>query len=300
MNDDIERRTLPWMTLGFDWDGLAVAAAAFLAALLLGWIWAPLFWIGFAATILALAAARWAQRTPPDIADAILAPCDGRVVTIEDVEPPPELRLSARVMKRVRISSSPFATNKVYAPMAGSITALDLKQGEAAAPVAIRHDAEGLTRAMITVESGREQAGLMLASGGLGPRIELTAEANDIIRLGRTLATRRLGGWCELYLPRGVALRIWPGQMLTGGETLIGRLTPDADDGLFEEDKARATRREAAPPPADDEPPANLDEAADSLEDEPYPEPDEVSSPEDPAAIFARLREAARKHGESD
>ena len=31
-----------------------------------------------------------------------------------------------------------------------------------------------------------------------------------------------------------------------------------------------------------------------------YPEPDEVEAPEDPAAIFARLREAARKHGESD
>ena len=35
-------------------------------------------------------------------------------------------------------------------------------------------------------------------------------------------------------------------------------------------------------------------------EDDDYPSPDEVSVPEDPAEIFARLREAARKHGEED
>jgi phosphatidylserine decarboxylase len=62
MSEDFERQSLPWMSTGFDWEAVAAAAGAFLAALLLGWIWAPLFWIGFAAMAIALAAGRWARR----------------------------------------------------------------------------------------------------------------------------------------------------------------------------------------------------------------------------------------------
>ena len=54
----------------------------------------------------------------------------------------------------------------------------------------------------------------------------------------------------------------------------------------------------AAPVAAAQAEPEPVVEEEDFFDD--YPEPDEVEAPEDPAAIFARLREAARKHGESD
>ena len=41
MTDEIERRSMPWLNVVFDWEGVAAAAAAFLASLLLGWIWGP-------------------------------------------------------------------------------------------------------------------------------------------------------------------------------------------------------------------------------------------------------------------
>jgi phosphatidylserine decarboxylase len=61
-------------------------------------------------------------------------------------------------------------------------------------------------------------------------------------------------------------------------------------------------RKKEAAPVAAAPAAATAEEVAAEDEDffDDYPEPDEVSAPEDPAAIFARLREAARKHGESD
>lgn len=314
MSDEADRQSLPWMNTGFDWEAVAAAAGALLAALLLGWIWAPLFWIGFAAMAIALAAGRWSRRTPPDLAYGVVAPCDGVVVSVGYGDAPAALRLRRESLVRVRIASSPIATNKLYAPMAGGVEVVSLKQGEAGQPFALKPDEEGLSRAYVTFESQNEQAGIVLTTGGLGPRIELSVDPADVVRLGRSFGTRRLGGWCDIYLPADIRTHVWPGQTLIGGETVIAHFRSSVADDAGDEDSAlagmaataaaaSAQAREAAAiatgeAPADSEVEAAVEEFLDAEDD--YPEPDEVSAPEDPAAIFARLREAARRHGEGD
>lgn len=299
MADELDRRAMPWLKAGFDWESVAAAAGALLIALLLGWIWSPLFWVGFAAVIVSLAAGRWSRRTPPDIVEGVVAPCDGVIVSIELSDVPNELRFAGQTATRIRIASAPVSTNKVYAPIAGSIEALGLTQGEASVPLAMSPDDEGLTRAFATFESQGEQVGIRLVSGGLGPRIELLAEAGGITRLGRVFATRRLGGWCDVFLASGRGLMVWEGQSVTGGETVIGRLKvePTHAGDFFEADDAVLVEKRGTTPA-----PATTSEPEPEVEffDDDYLEPDEISVPEDPAAIFARLREAARKHGESD
>ncbi|MFN4101268.1 MAG: phosphatidylserine decarboxylase [Pararhodobacter sp.] len=307
MSDETERQSLPWMRTGFDWEAVAAAAGAFLAALLLGWIWAPLFWIGFAVMVLALAAGRWSRRSPPDLAYGVVAPCDGVVVSVGYGDAPAALRMKGESLVRVRIASSPAATNKLYAPMAGGVAIVSLKQGEASQPIAPKPDAEGLSRAYVTFESQGEQAGVVLATGGLGPRIELNVDPGDIVRLGRSFGTRRLGGWCDVFLPADIRTHVWAGQTLIGGETVIAHFRSSVSDDALDDDFAALRSTVAAPAPG-----AAMGAAAatatvmpqaeeeDELVEDDYPEPDEISAPEDPAAIFARLREAARRHGEGD
>ena len=296
--DDLEHKSTPWLNGGFDIEGVVAAFAVFLGALLLGWLWAPLFWLGFIAFVAVLLATRWAGRTPPAMASAIVAPCDGIVASVTPMEAPAELRMNDSRVTRVRISSAPVSTNKVYTPISGSLEHVALEAGDSSIPIAMRPDDEGLARAWLCFESQGQQVGIRLASGGFGPRIDIEMNAGDIARLGKPCGTRRLGGWCDLYIPASAGQLIWPGQTLVGGETVIGRLRTDTEEDDFED--AFEIEREAAAGVAEEDPfdPVIAD---DDEEDEQYVSPDEAEvSEEDPAVLFARLREAARRSEEGN
>jgi hypothetical protein len=105
------------------------------------------------------------------------------VLSIQGEEPPTALRLFPGSYVRIRITSSPLSTNKLYTPIAGGVDLITLAQGEPSVPMALRPDDEGLTRAYVSFESAGEQAGLALSTGGFGPRIELDVETGDVVRL---------------------------------------------------------------------------------------------------------------------
>ncbi len=283
MLDDLDRKSMPWLSGGFDIEGVAAALAALLVALLLGMFWGPLFWIGFVAFLAVMLAARWSGRTPPDMASAIVAPCDGVVVSIEPAsETPQELRLGDAPAVRVRISSAPYTTNKIYTPISGSLETVIVEAGDSSVPLAMRPDDTGLAKAYLTFESRSQQVGVRLSSGGFGPRLDIDMVAGDIARLGRALGTRRLGGWCDVYMPASAGQLIWQGQTLVGGETVMGRLKSEAEPETLDEIVA----------PTEDAFEPKLDEIE---EDDDYPSVEEADMSDDPAVLMARLREAARR-----
>ena len=190
---------------------------------------------------------RWARRTPPDLAYGVVAPCDGVVVSVGYGDAPAALRMKGESLVRVRIASSPVSTNKLYAPMAGGVEIVSLQQGEPGQPISIKPDNEGLTRAYVTFESQGEKAGIVLTTGGLGPRIELAVDHGDVVRLGRSFGTRRLGGWCDVYLPADIRTHVWAGQTLIGGETVIAHFRSSIEDDV--EDAEAGYEGAAAPRP---------------------------------------------------
>jgi phosphatidylserine decarboxylase len=282
MTDDLERKTTPWFNGGVDWEAVAAALTALLIGLLLGVLWSVLFWIAFVAMIAALMAGRWSTRAAPDLANGIVAPCDGVVVSITRADAPGELRLTDGETTRIRISSSPATTNRLYAPIAGSLESLITEDGERSVPLAMRPDSDGLAVSYLQFESRGQQVGVRLATGGFGPRQELEVETGDITRLGRVFGKRRLGGWCDVYVPADTGQLVWPGQTLIGGETVLGRLkSGDAEDAF-----------ETMSGEAGELPLGVTDE--DIVEDDDYPEPDEADTPDDPAVMLARLKEATK------
>lgn len=282
MTEDLERKTTPWLTGGIDWEGVAAALTALLIGLLLGMLWSGFFWIGFAAMVVALMAGRWARRTAPDLADGIVAPCDGVIVSVSRTDPPGELRMTDSTTTRIRISTSPAATNRLYTPIAGTLESLITEDGDRSVPFAMRPDTDGLAVSYLLFESRGQQAGVRLATGGLGPRQDLEVEAGDILRLGRVFGKRRLGGWCDVYVPAGAGQLVWPGQTLIGGETVLGRLGSANDDDAFANMSGEAG-----------ELPLGVTEE-DVLEEDDYPEPEEADTPDDPAVMLARLKEATK------
>ena len=93
--------------------------------------------------------------------------------------------MSGAETTRIRISSSPASTNRLYAPIAGSLESLITEEGENSTPIAMRPDADGLAVSYLMFESRTQQVGVRIATGGLGPRQEIEVETGDILRLGR-------------------------------------------------------------------------------------------------------------------
>lgn len=299
-DEDFSRKSFPWLRAGFDLEGYVGALAAWLVGILLGIVWGPLFWIGFVAAIVILFATRTAERTPPEAEDLITAPTDGLVVSVGGATPPDELRLQGAGWTRIRISVGPTKTNGVHAPMDGAIDHVILETGDPAAFAAMKPDRPGLAVAYVSLESGSRAVGLRLATGGLGPRLEIANEAGDAVRLGRNIGTLRLGGWCDLYVPASVEVLPRPGQTLICAETVIGRFGSAAAD-LFERDDERT---EPAPEPKDETPAPEPVEAELVIEEEDELTLEQLAGAEaksdseedeDVSEMFARLRKEAKK-----
>lgn len=299
---DLSRETFPWLRSGFDLEGYVGALAAWLVGILLGILWAPLFWIGFIAAIIILLATRTAERTVPDAEDIVVAPSDGMIVSVGGATPPDELRLEGAGWTRVRVSVGPTKTNGICAPMDGAIDHVIRETGDPAAFAATKPDRAGLTIAYVALESGDRSVGMRYATGGLGPRLEIDKEAGDAVRLGRGIGTLRLGGWYDLYVPSEIRVLPVPGQTLIGSETIIGRFGGTSSDQVDrgEAEKIEPTIDEdLAEDPVEAELVMDEDDEltleALSGEDEPVDKEDE-----DVSEMFARLKKEARKIQDDD
>ncbi len=278
-----------WARTGFDLEGLVGAAAAWLIGLLLGALWGPLFWIGALLAAGVLMASRYQSRTPPDAANLVIAPCDGVVESVRSAMPPTELRLPPGERLRVRIASSPASANTLHAPITGEIRSVILEDPNPSIVFATAPELAGLAVAHVAYGSVGEAVGVTAATGGFGPRLEITSETGDAVRAGRTVGKRRLGGWCDVYLKPEARLLVQPGQTLVGGETVLCRLSTATVREDPPEDRAAVAARMAEP--AGDEPVAAVPEekAGETLP--------AGTLDEDSERLFEKLKKTAREAG---
>jgi len=294
-----------WARTKFDLEGIGGAAAALLVGVLLGWLWSPLFWIGFVAAIGILMATRSQKRVAPDLANLVVAPCDGIVHSIVKALPPTELRLEGGEWLRLRISSSPFVTNPIYSSLTGEISSIIMEEPDSSVITATHPELPGLAAAYICLSSLGQQIGCAVATGGFGPRLEMVSEAGDPVRTGRVIGKRRLGGWCDVYLAADAKLLVSQGQTLIGAETVLCRLlrsaeeTQEMPEAVFAPEEVEETLDEVGHVKEDEA--SALEELADeeSVEETPDVEEaddDEVVDPEDAVAeLFKKLTDNEKK-----
>ncbi|MEQ8559476.1 MAG: hypothetical protein RIB03_14250 [Henriciella sp.] len=314
----VSDRTFPWFQSGFDLEGIVGFLAAWLLGILLGMLWGPLFWLAFIPGIVLLFATRTAERVTPENSSLIVTPCDGVVVSVEEADAPDELRMPGPV-QRIRISSSPFSSNNIHSPIAGTVDHLVREEGAAEAFAAMKPDNASLEQLFFAINGEPVQVGLRIATGGLGPRLETRTDAGDRVVAGKTIATRRLGGWCDVYLPLEGRVMVEPGRTLIGGETTLLALgdlvdssfetpepafeaedpTPETVPPEVAEDVEEDVAEDEAPPTPETTPPEVAEEVEDDIDSEDLDPDDPRRS--DPAEMFARLRRQANKiHGEDD
>jgi phosphatidylserine decarboxylase len=164
-------------------------------------------------------------RVPPSRPGAILAPADGRVVSVAPGIPPSELGLGPAPRWRVSIFLSVLNVHVNRVPVAGTVTRIAYRHGAFLnASLDKASDANERNAIALRLSDGRELAVVQIA-GLIARRILCSLREGDSVRGGDRLGIIRFGSRTDLYLPENVQPLVCEGQTMIGGETVIAELS---------------------------------------------------------------------------
>ncbi len=163
-------------------------------------------------------------RVPPMRAGAIVAPADGRVVSVAPGVPPAELGLGQATRWRVSIFLSVLNVHVNRVPADGTVTRIAYRHG-AFLNASLDKASEDNERNAVALRlpDGRELVVVQIA-GLIARRILCSLREGDAVHGGERMGIIRFGSRTDLYLPEGVVPLICEGQTMIGGETVIAEL----------------------------------------------------------------------------
>ncbi len=198
------------------WPFIFPPAAAAGILVLMGW--------GGAASIFALAALaflgffRDPERTPPPVPGAVLAPADGKVMDVAEVE---DQWVGAAV--RMSIFLSPLDVHVNRSPVAGLVHDVEYAPGRFLA--AYRNEASEVNqRCTVSLDGDGTRVAVRQIAGVLARRIVCRVRAGDELAAGERYGMIRFGSRTDLIAPRSLDVRVRVGDRVTGGESIMGML----------------------------------------------------------------------------
>ncbi|MBT3478520.1 MAG: phosphatidylserine decarboxylase family protein [Candidatus Marinimicrobia bacterium] len=160
------------------------------------------------------------QRTIPMDEKLIISPADGKVVKVTDINDP-EVGESAKL---VSIFLDVFNVHANRVPIDGTVSSVERKSGKFLA--AFDHKASDENEQVVTVldhHSGKYK--IKQIAGLIARRILCYAEVGSKMHKGGRLGFIRFGSRTDLIMPNHVAVQVEVGQKVTGGETIIGKIS---------------------------------------------------------------------------
>lgn len=179
------------------------------------------------ATIALLAFFRDPERRTPTQRGVMVAPSDGRISSIHDVEnfeplagPAVCVRIFMSVLD-VHINYSPYhcAVESVTHTPGAHLNTLKPESAE---------DNENNLLVLVHPNRGYKMAAVRQVAGLLARTIVCHVHEDQVIQRGQRIGLIKLGSTTELYIPRELSpkLQVKVGQRVTGGVTIIGQITP--------------------------------------------------------------------------
>jgi phosphatidylserine decarboxylase len=183
-----------------------------------------LAWLGLLFALFCLFFFRDPERVPPGRPSAVIAPADGRVVSVTPAVPPAELGLGAMPRWRVSTFLSILNVHVNRVPADGIITRIAYRHGSfLTASLDKASDDNERNAVALRLSDGREIAVVQIA-GMIARRIVCDLREGDAVRAGQRFGIIRFGSRADLYLPEGVRPLVAVGQTMIGGETVIAEL----------------------------------------------------------------------------
>ena len=157
------------------------------------------------------------ERRAPDVAGAVVAPADGKVMEVADAD-------DAWVGSAVRLSIflSPLDVHVNRAPVAASVAGVEYRAGKFLA--AYKPEASEVNERCTLELAGQEHVTVRQIAGVLARRIVCRVRIGDRVECGERYGLIRFGSRTDLFVPRASEIRVKVGDRVRGGETIMALL----------------------------------------------------------------------------
>jgi len=213
--DSIRSQIVPIHKEGYVF--IAIFAAM---TLVLGWIFAPFFWIGLVLTLWCAYFFRDPPRLVPLDEGIVVSPADGMIASVGMSAPPPELGFGTQPLLRISVFMSVFDCHVNRAPITGRIAKIAYRPG-----LFINADldkaSEDNERNGIVIEAPNGRYGMVQIAGFIARRIVCFTSAGEFVSRGDRVGLIRFGSRVDVYLPEGARPLVGVGARAIAGETII-------------------------------------------------------------------------------
>ena len=189
------------------------------AACILGWVgWWPAAAALGAVALCFLGFFRDPDRVAPAVPGAVLAPADGRVMRVVEIDD----RWVGRAL-RVSIFLSPLDVHVNRSPVAALVEGVEQAAGRFLA--AYRDEASELNeRCTLALQGETARVGVTQIAGVVARRIVCRVKPGDKLQAGERYGLIRFGSRTDLVVPKGTEMRVKAGDRVRGGETIMAML----------------------------------------------------------------------------
>lgn len=173
------------------------------------------------------------RRVTPQGDNLVVAPADGLVTLIRQVDPPRELLqddgsgvpgLPAGPMTRISIFMSVFDVHINRAPIAGSVRRVVYLPGRFLNADLDKASEENERQHVLIERADGRQIAFTQIAGLIARRIVPFVKPGDMIAAGQRVGLIRFGSRVDVYLPAGTEPKVLIGQTTIAGETVLAEL----------------------------------------------------------------------------
>jgi len=171
-----------------------------------------------AASLACLGFFRDPERRTPDQPGAVVAPADGQVMDVAEVDDP---WVGSAI--RMSIFLSPLDVHVNRAPVTGLVASVEYAAGWFKA--AYKAEASEVNeRCTVSLEGDSARVAVRQIAGVLARRIVCRARPGDKLERGERYGLIRFGSRTDLLVPRTTEIRVRVGDRVRGGESTMGVL----------------------------------------------------------------------------
>jgi phosphatidylserine decarboxylase len=225
---------------GWDWPaihpegrkfGLITVATSLFFLLVMDW--ELLGWPLLLLSVGVFAFFRDPERVVPQSDSAIVAPADGLVTQITEVEPPLELQiedgsgfagLAAGPVMRISIFMSVFNVHINRTPVGGTVRRVVYIPGKFMNADLDKASEDNERQHVLIERSDGLRIGFTQIAGLVARRIVPFVKPGDIVAKGQRVGLIRFGSRVDVYLPAGTDAKVMIGQTIVAGETVLAEV----------------------------------------------------------------------------